>query len=74
MCNFIRFIDHSIFSILQDNSFLLEHAKQIIPDNRHPGEPWYTPPMKILLLMHTYIVKTILMSPAFFFYYVSHDA
>ena len=46
MCNFIRFIDHSIFSILQDNSFLLEHAKQIIPDNRHPGEPWYTPPWR----------------------------
>ena len=41
MCNFIRFIVHSIFSTLQDNSFLLEYAKQIIPENRHPGEFWY---------------------------------
>ena len=41
MCNFIRFIVHSIFSTLQDNSFLLEYAKQLIAKNRHPGEFWY---------------------------------
>ena len=39
MCNFIRFIDISIFSVLQDNSFLLEYVKQIITENRHPNEP-----------------------------------
>ena len=39
MCNFMRYIDHSIFSTLKDNSYLLEYGKQIITDNRHPGEP-----------------------------------
>ena len=65
MCNLIRFIDISIFSILQDNSFLLEYTKQIITENRHPGEPGFishedSPSWCILT------VKTILMSPVFF--------
>ena len=73
VCNFRRYIDHSIFSTLKYNSYLLEHGKQIITKNRHPGEPRYnshedSPSCYILT------VKAILMSPVFFFFYMSHEA
>ena len=47
MCNFMKYIDHSVFSTLKDNSYLLEHGKQIITDNQHPL--WRFP-----FLIHTY--------------------
>ena len=64
MNHFIRYIDRAIFSILKDNSFLLEHAKQIITEDRHLGQPWYvshedSPSWPILT------IKAILISPTF---------
>ena len=64
MNHFIRYIDRAIFSILKDNSFLLEHAKQIITEDRHLGQPWYvshedSPSWSILT------IKAILISPTF---------
>lgn len=61
---FIRYIDRAIFSILKDNSFLLDHAKQIITEDRHLGQPWYvshedSPSWSILT------IKAILISPTF---------
>ena len=64
MNHFIRHIDRAIFSILKDNSFLLEHAKQIITEDRHLGQSWYvshedSPSWSILT------IKAILISPTF---------